>query len=381
MRIVHLCVSCFFIDNRHYQENELVAAHVTQGHDVHVVASTHVHDAQGRRSTTTTGEYTSAEGARIVRIPYKRGIPHIVARSLRIHSGVFEYLEACRPDVILFHGICGWELLTVARYRRKYPNTIVYADTHTDFLNSARTVMSKWLLHYVYYRLIVHRALPQLDKVLCISTLTREFAQYFYGIPNEKLELFLLGGRPLANMDYDRRRRDTRESLGIDENCVLFVQSGKQYGRKKLLEALRAFTAHPDTNFRWLIVGVLMEDIRDEAEALIASDPRIELTGWKTPVELESLLSAADVYLQPGSQSATMQTSICCRCAVVLEALPGHEIYVSENGWLLGNDCGLVDVFNAISNHEVELCRMQMASKKIAAHSLDYSKLAMRVLS
>lgn len=380
MIIVHVCLSCYFIDDRSYQENELVAAHVADGHDVQIIASTHVHDEQGRRSVCATGEYIGAEGARIIRIPYKRGIPHIVARSLRIHSGVFDYLEEFRPDVILFHGICGWELLTVARYRRKYPNTIVYADTHTDFLNSARSFVSKWVLHYFYYRLIVHRALPQLDKVLCVSTLTREFAERFYRIPDEKLELFLLGGRPLADVEYNRRRGDTRKALGVNEDCILFVQSGKQYGRKRLLEALQCFVAHPDPTFRWLIVGILMDDIREQAASLIASDSRIELVGWKTPTELESLLCAADVYLQPGSQSATMQTSICCRCAIVLEALPGHERYVLGNGWLLDEHCSLTDVFNEISSDQPILRVMHTASRRLADDILDYAQLAKRVL-
>ena len=39
MKIVHLCLSAFFIDNYSYQENMLPKYHVKMGHKVTVIAS------------------------------------------------------------------------------------------------------------------------------------------------------------------------------------------------------------------------------------------------------------------------------------------------------------------------------------------------------
>ena len=52
MKIIHLCLSCFYIDNYRYQENELVREHVTDGHEVLVVAST------DRKSTRLNSSHT-----------------------------------------------------------------------------------------------------------------------------------------------------------------------------------------------------------------------------------------------------------------------------------------------------------------------------------
>jgi hypothetical protein len=75
-----------------------------------------------------------------------------------------------------------------------------------------------------------------------------------------------------------------------------------------------------------------------------------------------------------------MQTSICCRCAVVLEGLKSHQAYVQCNGWLLDKNQTLTGVFSELSSGRVDLQAMHQASDKIANEILDYSKLAERIL-
>lgn len=381
MKIAHLCLSNFFIDDRAYQENELVATHARAGHDVLVLASTQVHGADGRRGFTEPGDYCTKEGAHVIRLPYHPALPLRLAKSLRVHRGIYDILAEFEPDTMLFHGMCGWELLTAARYRRDHPEVPLFVDTHTDFVNSARGPVSKWGLHYMYYRPIVHRVLPMVEKILCISTLTEDFARDFYGIPEEKLEFYPLGGRPLPDDELAERRAAIRAEEGIGNDEILFVQSGKQSARKYLPETLRAFSNVSNPRFRLLIAGLLMDEIRDEAETLIAADPRVRFVGWKDPTELEGLLCAADVYLQPGSQSSTMQTSLCCGCAVVLEGLRSHEPYVADNGWLIGTPTELPKILDEISTGSVDLAAMRCRSLHFARRKLDYARLAERVLA
>lgn len=380
MRVAHLCLSAFFIDGRAYQENELVSAHARAGHEVLVLASTQVHGPDGRRGFTRPGRYPTAQDAQVFRLPYHAALPHRLAMSLRMHRGVYGLLEEFQPDSILFHGMCGWELLTAARYRRNHPGVRLFVDTHTDFLNSAQGLASKWGLHYSYYRPIVHRALPWIEKVLCVSTLTQDFARDFYGIPADKLEFFPLGGRPIPDEELARRRAAVRAAYGVGDGDILFVQSGKQSARKYLPDALRAFAAVPDPRLRLLVAGMLMDEIREEAEQLIATDSRVQFVGWKSPGELEDLLCAADVYLQPGTQSSTMQTSLCCGCAVILEGLRSHSPYVADNGWLTEKPSDLIYIFRKIAANEADLAAMGRRSLAFARANLDYEKLALRVL-
>lgn len=381
MKIVHLCLSCFYIDDRAYQENELIKEHVKQGHEVLVVASTLVHDESGRHLFSSPGRYKSTDGADVIRLEYHPLMPRALVKSLRLHRGVFQILEDFCPDVIMFHGMCGWEIVTASRYKKKNPSVKLYVDNHTDFINSARSFYSKWGLHYLYYRPVLRACLPYIEKVLCISRMTWVFAEKFYGVPSEKLEFYPLGGHPVCKEDYTYQRENVRKEYGLSDDDVVFVQSGKQSAPKKLISTLRAFNAVPNENFKLIVVGSILEDIEQEALSLIKANPRVNFVGWKAPKELESILCAADVYLQPGSQSSTMQTSICCRCVTVLENIDGHEMYTNGNGWLVQSEGELKSVFEKIDSGGVDLLAMQEKSKNFAEEVLDYSVLANRVLN
>ena len=268
MKVVHICLSDYYLDDRAYQENELVEEHQRQGHKVLVIASTQVLDNEKRRKYLAPGRYRNGQGVEVIRLPYHPWLPHVLAKSLRPHPGVYRLLDELAPDVILFHGMCGWELINVSRYKKDHPDVRFYVDTHTDFINSARGLVSKWGLHFLYYRTIVHWCLPWIDRILYISQLTGEFARRFYGIPESKLEFFPLGGHPVPDGEYNTLRRHTRQDQNLTEEHILFVQYGKQTRQKKLIHTLKAFSGNPDPRFRLIIVGSLLEEIREQAKRL-----------------------------------------------------------------------------------------------------------------
>lgn len=194
MKIVHCCLSNFYIDGFAYQENELVAQNVKDGHHVTVIASTESFGVDGRLTYIKPSDYLGADGARVIRLPYRKFVPHWLGRKLRMHSNVFELLNTLKPDIVLFHGTCGWELNAVTRYKKLNPNIKFYVDSHEDFNNSARNWASKWLLHFCFYRNILKSCLLEIDKILCITVESISFVSGFYGVPAAKLELFPLGG-------------------------------------------------------------------------------------------------------------------------------------------------------------------------------------------
>lgn len=381
MKIVHMCLANFFIDGRAYQENELVRQHVRDGHDVTVLASTENHDDRGRTVFVEPTTYTGAEGARVVRIPYHPWIPRFLAPKLRIHRNVSAMLEEMAPDVVIFHGLVGFELLTAVRFSREHPQVVLHADCHADYDNSARTFLSRYLLHGLYYRGIVRRALPELGGVLCTTMSVMQFVHQVYGVPEDRLEFFPLAGHPVPEDRYHRLRRQKRSELGLTSEHILIIQSGKQTRRKKLLESLEAFVDLPDDRFRLVIAGSLFDDIRSRAEVLISRDDRITFVGWQSVEDLNALLCAADVYLQPGTQSVTMQNSLCAHCAVVIDDVPSHRVYHCGNGWLINEQNTLKDIFHAIAEDPEQLEAMQSASFEFAKATIDYRKLATRLLS
>ena len=67
MKILHLCLSCFYIDGFSYQENELARQNNLDGHDVLVIASTENYDANGRLVYGEPREYIGSDGVPVVR--------------------------------------------------------------------------------------------------------------------------------------------------------------------------------------------------------------------------------------------------------------------------------------------------------------------------
>ncbi len=377
MKIAHLCLSCFYNDGRSYQENELVRQHVADGHDVLAIASTECVEPTGELTYRDPGDYTGTDGARVIRLPYRLW-PAQLARKLRVHSGVHDLLNSFRPDAILFHGCCGWEVATAARYARENPNVLFYIDSHEDWHNSARTWVSREILHKLYYRYCLARAWPRALKILCVSLETMDFVAETYGVPRDKLEFYPLGGRLVPDAEYVTRRVRERARLGVRDDEILIVQSGKQTRRKKLIEALHAFRTSAPGNARLKIAGVLNDDIRIEAMQLIGAMLGVEFLGWRSAEQMTDILCAADVYLQPGTQSVTMQHSLCCRCAVIIDDVPSHKVYVDGNGWLINKEKPLEAILAALP--QANLKAMQDRSFAVASRMLDYASLAGRIL-
>ena len=255
MRIAHLCLSCFYIDGYGYQENELVRRHVDDGHEVLVIASTETFGTDRTLTYVKPGRYLGTDGAPVVRLRYRRIGPHALNKKLRLHPGVFRLLEQFRPDVMLFHGLCGFELLTAARYRRAHPAVHLLVDSHEDRHNSARSLLSEYGLHRGYYGPILRACLPDIDKVLCISLETMDFAEQMYGVPRPMLEFFPLGGVLYSDEEYAERRARGRRACAVDAGATLLLQSGKMDRAKRLLESLEAFGRTPGPQLRFVVVG------------------------------------------------------------------------------------------------------------------------------
>lgn len=379
MRILHLCLSNFYTDGFSYQENELVQQNIRDGHIVEVIASTEIIGSDGKLKYVKPGRYLGADGAFVERLPYRRIAPVKIMSKLRMHPRVESKIAAFAPDVILFHCACGWEINAAGNYVRKNPKVKLFVDSHEDFVNSARNFLSKWLLHWAYYRPILLRNLPYIEKVLPVSVSVADFLRGFYGVPDEMLELYPLGGVVTSDGEYERRREEVRNRLKITSDDILIVQSGKLDRSKKLLEALDAFRAVPDLQMHFAVVGAILPDIQDELHQRVAADPRIRLLGWQSGDELRSILSAADVYCQPGTQSATMQMSVANRCAIILDDIPSHIPYLDGNGWLVGRAVSLEDAFNSIASDKTGVRKMMKRSHEVALRMLDYRLLAARL--
>lgn len=380
MKVLHLCLSCYYVDGYSYQENQLVRRNVMDGHEVLVIASTEQIGPDGGLYYSQAGGYEGTDGAPVVRLPYRAWLPHKVMRKLRSYLGLRRRLEAFQPDVILFHGACAWDLRVVASYVRSRPQVTLYVDSHEDRYNSATNFLSKHVLHRGLYRGVLAYSRDVIKKLLCCSVECMEFVQEMYGFRENEIEFFPLGGEVFADVDYNCRRLATRDRLGLAQDSVLFTQSGKMGHAKKLVESLMAFTeSNHSTGDVFAVAGHVLDEIKPDVDALAKQDTRIRLLGWQGSGQLADLLCATDVYVQPGTQSATLQNAICARCAVIVDNVPSHHPFVIGNGWMVSDNVGLKAAITDVGERSVDLASMSDRSLEVASRLLDYKTMARRI--
>lgn len=382
MKIAHLCLSCFYYDGFSYQENLLPRQNVVDGHETIIIASTESIDKQGKITFLGKNKYQGSDGCLVYRVPYSKSLPPMIRPKVRSYEGVYEILKDFKPDVVYFHGISAYELLVLKKYKRLNPDAKIIVDVHSDANNSGTNWISKYFLHKFFYRSIFQMTLPVIDKIFCISMECMDFAIEQYGAPKEKTEFYPLGGECLEDDEYNVRRKNMREKLNINDEKILILQTGKINKKKKAVEALSQFIQVKNDKFRYVIAGSLEEDVKDDIMDIIKTDERIKYVGWVDSNEMKDYLCASDIYMQPGSQSATMQQSLCLRNSVIIDNVKSHIPFIKNNGWLINNDKDIGDIFNILANERDLLNltnKMSMQSFKIASQTLDYKILAKKI--
>ncbi|MFL0247335.1 glycosyltransferase family 4 protein [Candidatus Clostridium stratigraminis] len=379
MKILHCCLSCFYIDNYNYQENVLPSINKMDGHKVKIIASTETFIENSQIGYTKPEKYYTKDGIEVERIAYKTYLPHFIMKKIRHYENVYKIIEEFSPDVILFHGAAAYELITVAKYKKNNPHVKFYVDSHEDKNNSGRNWISKNILHGIFYKNVIKKIYKYIDKIFYITYETKIFSQEIYDIKEDKLEYFPLGGFVLDEEERMKTRNEIRQLIGLSDKDILLVHSGKLDRFKRTRELLEAFLKADKENLKLVIIGSIAESVKNNIEELIKKNNRILYIGWKDQNELTKYLCACDLYVQPGSQSATMQNALCCGSAVAVYPYDSHLFLLKDTAFYMRNIPDMVNLFSEISRNRKILDNKRELSFRLACEKLDYRRLGKRL--
>lgn len=380
MKILHCCLASFYFDNFNYQENALPRMNKANGHEVQIIASTQVYD-NGKIVYTHPKKYFNEDGIFVKRLEYSKKLPGKLIRKIRIYKNLYKEVDKFQPDIILCHGVQTGDLLTIAKYVKKHENVLFYADNHADFNNSARNIVSKIFLHKVIYKIILQKSLTHINKILYLTAETKKFLKRMYKIPDEKLEYYPLGGKLYSERERLKFRESKRKELNIEGSDILFIHSGKMNSAKRTDLLLSAFHKVKNQKMKLIIIGSISEEYSKIIMPFIESDKRIQYLGWKSGEELQEYLCAGDVYVQPGSQSATMQNALCCGNAVILTPVEAHKFLLKDAGIYITDEKTLIEALQKIAADFEYLDQKRKKCFKIAQNMLDYSMLAEKLVT
>ena len=384
MRILHCCLAAVYVDGFGYQENILPRVHKYQGHDVMILASTEVLKPGVGHIYTKPGEYHNEDGISVKRVPYIRGIPINIAAKLRIYKGVLPTIEAFRPDIIFMHDAQTAAVTDVVKYLKIHQDCKLYIDSHTDFVNSAKSWVSKNILHGILYKYYVKKTIPFARKYYGTLPARVAFYRDFYGTPSDKTEYLPLGvddvSTPMAGRIDIRKRM--REQLGIKENDFVIVSGGKLESRKNTTILMRAFNILTKrvNNIKLLLYGSVSPDILDDFNQLKESNDSIIHIGWVPAKETFKYFFASDLACFPGTHSTLWEEAVGYGLPSVFKRWEGiTQIDLNGNCVLLDEpitDVALSDILLSIVSDTERFDKMKEVARTKGMEKFSYSRIA-----
>ncbi len=299
MKILHLMLSCFYIDNYSYQENYLPKYHKKMGHDVEIVASLFTFDENGKGKTLPGAcKYNNEYGIPVTRLDYKD-------RRFRKYIGLEAELERIKPDLIFIHGVQFADISKVVDYCKKNPKTVVYADNHADFSNSATNWVSKNILHKIVWKNCARKINPYVKKFYGVLPARVEFLHNVYGLPKDKIELLVMGAddESVAASAKPCVRESIREKYGLSEDDFVVMTGGKINAFKtQTLLLMEAVKRIDNDKLKLIVFGSVTPELKDKVNEL-ADGKKVQYIGWVKSADSYDYYAAADLVVFPGRHS------------------------------------------------------------------------------
>lgn len=350
MKIVHVCLSAFYIEGFGYQENVIPRYNKNEGHDVTIIASRFTYRSDnGEPGITDAGEYFNDDGIKVIRIDNKYSWLGKLNDKIKKYKGTYELLEIEKPDLIFNHGIQFLDLSEITRYIKDHPNCRLVVDSHAASINSGTNILSRELLHKRIYKKIIQKSLKYISVVFVLAPGCKEFAKEMYSIPDGKMEYLYLGA-DTQKINFDEKdviSLRIRDELNLKHDDFVFITGGKLSKGKNIKSLLMSLKEIHSKKIKLIIFGAFSDDIRDEMFTMIAQDDRVKYIGWLRGDEVYDYYLASDAAVFPGTKSALWEQAICSGLPIICRRWPGME-YVDVGGNVLFVENDIIELAQKI---------------------------------
>lgn len=384
MKILHCCLACFYVDNYSYQENILPKYHKKMGHEVMIVASTESFDKNGLTTYVKTRKYVNEDGIPVIRLPYVRYLPHALAKKIRRYIGLQNCLEEFHPDIIFLHDIQFLDIDIIRDFVKKNGVRVI-ADCHTDFLNSGRNFLSKYILHKCIYKHCAKQIEPYTSKFYGVLPARVDFLKYVYKLPEEKCDLLVLGADDeLVEMyNSDESVNKTRKELGIKENEFLIMTGGKIDNNKlQVITLMKVIKSMNKPNIKLVLFGSVIPDLQKKVNELCDNN-HILFIGWKTSQDAVKYFASADLVVFPGKHSVFWEQVCGLGIPMIVRRWDGFtHIDLGKNVEFLESDdpIEMSEKIECIVNNCDKYKNMKNAAREKGMEVFSYSNIAYRSL-
>jgi len=384
MKILHVCLAAFYIDDYSYQENILPKFHKLQGHDVEIVASRETYIENKKLGLTDAREYINENGIKVTRVNYSSFLPLKLAAKIRKYFGVNNILNNFTPDIIFLHDTQFASVREIARYCKRNKNVQVFADCHTDYVNSGKNWISKNILHKIIYRYYTHVIEPYVIKFYGTLPVRNLFLRDVYKVPASKIELLELGADDsLYNLNEKSQKRTLFfQEHGLDQDDFIIITGGKIDERKKIHLLLDTFVSLEMKGVKLVIFGEPNDDMILPLERF-KKHKNIIFLGWLKNFEIYDVLLSSDLAVFPGTHSVLWEQSVGVGLPCIFKKWKGiQHVDLGDNCLFLENDSSeeLISKLKMLIPKNEVFNKLKFNAEKKGPNHFAYSKIAARAI-
>jgi len=309
-KIVHICISCFYVDNMGYQENILPKKHKQQGYEVKIITTQRAFNETGKPVKRAIGEYLNENGIPVIVLPYKKILGKL-SKLLHFVSGLYHELQVFKPDIIFCHGLSFLSIYDVKRYC-KHNNVKLYCDCHSDYFNTPTDKGKYRLLNGIFWPNVAKSVINECKIAWGVTPARCEYLKSVYHYPDSKVKLLVMGGDD--DFIHLNKRDDIRAKICKDYNLssstFLITTGGKLNKEKRVLELIKACSTIKK-DMALLVFGSLAADIKEEFEKLV-NHKNIVYVGWANQEKIYNIFVASDLVVFPGTHSVLWEQAVAC---------------------------------------------------------------------
>lgn len=384
MKIVHLCLGCFYPDNYSYQENMLPKFHKQLGYDVEVIASLVSFDKDGKCTFLEKGStYQNEYDIKVTRLDYKR--PEKIYHKLKRYVGTYDVLEKAKPDVLFIHGCQFMDMDVVVKYIEKHSKIRVYVDNHADFSNSGTNWLSKNVLHKILWRHAAHIVEPYTTKFYGVMPARVDWLLDMYKLPKDKCELLVMGADDdkVKEANNPEVKKSIRQKHGIAENDFLIMTGGKiDPWKTQTLLLMEAVAKINNPKVKLIVFGSVTPDLKDKISERCVAD-KVQYIGWINSSESYKYFASADLVIFPGRHSVFWEQVAGLGIPMICKYWNGTtHIDLGGNVGFLKYDSAdeIRKKIEKLIAHPDKLKKMKQVAEEKGMESFSYRNIAERAL-
>lgn len=254
--------------------------------------------------------------------------------------GLITSLREFSPDAIHVHGVTTLTAIRIALAHLRHPElrqSVLVIDDHMYEAVSLRKLRWFYPLFRGFFMPWIRRSA---DHLVAVSEDTKKFMIEHYGLSPSEVQVIRLGVDEKRFRPNRAARKSIRSTLGLPDEAVVIIYTGKVIPRKQVDVLLQAIglLAKDFPMLRLLVVGYAEPDYLSRLKALALKLGIADRIIWHEAVsqfDLPAYFVTADIAVWPAEHSISFLEAMSCGLPLIVGNAPKSSEEVQYNNGLM----------------------------------------------